>query len=83
MNNTIKIASWNLCLRLMNKKNYVSQMILDEQIDICCLQEIEIKTEVDKDLLSFRGYFCMFITKIHSKYQIRDMMIEIQTIEGG
>ena len=26
------------------------------QLDICCLQEIDIKTEVDKDLLSFKGY---------------------------
>ena len=35
MEDQIKIASWNLCLGLMNKKNYVSQMIIDEKIDIC------------------------------------------------
>ena len=43
MEDQIKIASWILCLRLMNKKNYVSQMIIDEKIDICCLQEIDLR----------------------------------------
>ena len=31
----IKIASWNLCLGLTNKKDYVSQMILNVKIDVC------------------------------------------------
>ena len=43
MEDQIKIASWILCLRLMNKKNYVSQIIIDEKIDICCLQEIDLR----------------------------------------
>ena len=40
----------------MNKKNYVSQRILNENIDICCMQEIDLKPDVDQDLLSFKGY---------------------------
>ena len=40
----------------MNKKNYVSQLIKDEKIDICCLQEIDLKPNIDKNLLSFGGY---------------------------
>ena len=43
----------------MNKKDYVSQMLLNEKIDICCLQEIELKNDVDHELLSFPGYSLM------------------------
>ena len=31
-------------------------MIKDEKIDICCLQEIDLKPNIDKNLLSFGGY---------------------------
>ena len=54
MEDPIKIASWNLCLGLMNKKTYVSQTIMNEKIEMCCLQEIDVKPDVDKDLLSFK-----------------------------
>ena len=47
MEDQIKIASWNLCLGLMNMKNYVTQLIMDEKIDICCLQEIDLKPNID------------------------------------
>ena len=56
MEGKIKIASWNLCLGLMNKKDYVSQMINLNKIDICCLQEIELSPDCDHKLLSFNGY---------------------------
>ena len=34
-------------------------MLLNEKIDICCLQEIELKNDVDHELLSFPGYSLM------------------------
>ena len=43
MEGQIKIASWNLCLGLANKKDYVASMIKENKIDICCVQEIDIK----------------------------------------
>ena len=54
--NKIRIASWNLCLGLANKKDYVSQMILSNKMDICCMQETEISSDYDHDALSFGGY---------------------------
>ena len=38
----IKIATLNLCLGLQQKKNLVKQIIIDEQIDVLCMQETEI-----------------------------------------
>ena len=54
--NNIKVATWNLCLGLANKKELVSQIIKNEQIDICCMQEIDIPLGYNCNLLSFKGY---------------------------
>ena len=56
MEGKINIASWNLCLGLLNKKDYVSQMIISNKIDICCLQEIELKQDIGYSLLAESNY---------------------------
>ena len=56
MNSTIKIATLNLCLGLKNKKEIVKKLILDNGIDILCLQETEIEPSFPVNLLTFRGY---------------------------
>ena len=38
----ITLGTWNLCLGLRNKKDYVSKMINEHKVDIMCLQEIDI-----------------------------------------
>ena len=52
----ITIGSWNLCLGLRNKKDYVSKMIKENKIDIICSQENDIKPDYPLNILSFRGY---------------------------
>ena len=42
MENKIKLATWNICLGLANKKDLVSSIIMENEIDICVLQEIDI-----------------------------------------
>ena len=56
MEDNIKIGTWNLCLGLANKKEIVSKMILEEGIDICCFQEIDVPLTLNHELLSFKGY---------------------------
>ena len=56
MEDKIKIATWNLCLGLSSKKDYVSQIILNEAIDVCCMQEVDLKKDINADLLSVKGY---------------------------
>ena len=51
-----KVATWNLCLGLSNKKNIVKETILAESIDICCMQETELPNGYPANLLSFPGY---------------------------
>ena len=56
MNNAIKIATLNLCLGLKNKKDTVKKLILENDIDILCLQETELEPDFPTKLLTLRGY---------------------------
>ena len=52
----VKIATWNVCLGLKNKKVYVKEKIIEEEIDICCIQECDIPLNYPSNILSFRNY---------------------------
>ena len=52
----IKVATLNLCLGLPNKKTIVKNLIVDEAIDLLCLQETEVDVNLDHKLLSFPGF---------------------------
>ena len=56
MNHKIKIASWNLCLGLPNKKDCVVEILKQNNIKICCLQETEICDNFPESSLNFGGY---------------------------
>ena len=52
----IKIATLNLCLGLPSKKNLVKELIVNEKIDILCMQETEVDLNLEHTLLGFPGY---------------------------
>ena len=56
MTHQLKVVSWNVCLGLTNKKDLIIHEIRKEQIDICCLQECEVSSTLDENILSFRDY---------------------------
>ena len=60
----ITLGTWNLCLGLRNKKDYVSKMINEHKVDIMCLQEIDIEANYPHNILSFKGY--NFLTENNS-----------------
>ena len=45
-----------MCLGLKNKKDYVAEMIRYNNIDICGLQECEVKKDYPLNVLSIKGY---------------------------
>jgi hypothetical protein len=53
----IKIGTLNLCLGLTNKKDLVKKLIIDEKLDLLCLQETEMEINIDHNLMSFGGFF--------------------------
>ena len=52
----IKIATWNLCLGLKKKKDYVYDTIRKEKIDICMLQEVEINKDYPINILTAKDF---------------------------
>jgi exonuclease III len=52
----MKIATWNVCLGLTTKKEIVSRTIVEEDIDICCIQEAEIPAGFPINELTFKNY---------------------------
>ena len=56
MTEEIKLATWNLCLGLPNKKDYVSHILTHELIDICALQECEVDPLIEEKYLSLKDY---------------------------
>lgn len=53
---TLKIATWNMCLGLFYKKDYVRHLLHEHKIDILLLQETEITKEIDPLNLQIGGY---------------------------
>ena len=52
----LKIGSINLCLGLKNKKALVKQLLNENSIDVLSMQEVEVETDFDVELLKLPGY---------------------------
>ena len=52
----MKIATWNACLGLFHKKDYVRQLLELNDIDILSLQETELDPNITPEILHIRGY---------------------------
>ena len=62
----IKIATWNLCLGLSNKKDYVYKTLNSDNIDICLFQEVEIDKNIYIKNLTSKNY-CLEVETITEK----------------
>jgi exonuclease III len=52
----MKIATWNVCLGLTSKKDEIQRMLINEDIDICLIQEAEIPMNFPIKDLTIRSY---------------------------
>ena len=53
---SLKIATWNLCLGLLNKKDIVLDELVKNDIDVCCLQETELGKNCDLKILNSKDF---------------------------
>ncbi len=51
----LKIVSWNLCNGLLNKVDYVKNILLEHNVDIILLQETELPNDTDMNLINIQG----------------------------
>ena len=56
MNKKLIIGTWNLCLGLFHKKDYVRNLLSVHKLDILNLQETEIPFNVSTNLLGIANY---------------------------
>ena len=54
--NNLKIATWNLCLGLANKKDIVTEYLKTSDISVCCLQETEVSNNFPTNILNCNNY---------------------------
>ena len=52
----MKIATWNVCLGLTSRKDEIQRILINEDIDICLIQEAEIPMDFPINDLTIRGY---------------------------
>ena len=64
----MKIATWNVCLGLTSKKDEIERMLINEDIDICLIQEAEIPMDFPINDITIRGYSIEVET---NKYKLR------------
>ena len=56
MKTVLKIATLNLCLGLKFKKDLAKNILLENDIDVLSMQETEIESDFDFELLNIPGY---------------------------
>ena len=52
----LRIATWNLCLGLPNKKDIVTDYLKMNKVNVCCLQETEVQPNFPENLLYTGGF---------------------------
>ena len=53
---SLKIGTLNCCLGLKNKKDLVGQILLEDKIELLCLQEVELEHGFPSDCMNFPNY---------------------------
>ena len=52
----LNVATWNVCLGLKNKKDYIYETLSSKNIDICALQEINLQKDYPEQLLTNKDF---------------------------
>ena len=74
----INVCTWNLCLGLQYKIDYVKEILFNEDIDILCLQETEVDVDSSLEFLKINGYELetdMSTNTIRSMVYIKNQLI--------
>ena len=58
------LNSWNQCLGLTNKKDYVTEIIKRNEIEVCCMQETEVKVDYNNFTLVFSNLLSQRSVKV-------------------
>ena len=60
MKDNIKICTWNLCLGARCKLPLIKELLLENSIDVLCLQEVEINKQDDMNIYNIENFSVEF-----------------------
>ena len=69
----IKICTWNVCLKILHKIHLLKMFVVQNEIDILCIQEAEVKPDDNIELINIRG-FSLEIEKASIQYSRRTLV---------
>ena len=86
----VNVATWNICLGLKHKKEYVYETLKSKKIDICAIQEVEVLKDFPENLLTEKDYIVeielftikartAFIIKCNTNYRRRIDLEQVDT----
>ena len=67
MTDSINIGTWNLCLGLTNKKDYIKRKLIEEHLDILCVQECQVDPNMDENILTIRNHKIELENSVYKK----------------
>ena len=83
-NNKLKISSWNSCLGLFKKLDFIRTLLIDTVPDILFIQEVELNKDMDMEHFRVAGY--TFYSSTPTVYKTRiaayiksDLNCEVKT----
>jgi exonuclease III len=78
-NNNLKVCTWNVCLGLKYKLNYIRELLVKNSIDILCIQEAEVAADDEKRILEIPNY-SLELERVTGSNVIRTVMYIKSTI---
>jgi len=75
----MKICTWNVCLGARCKISIIKELLVKNQIDILCLQEVEIMNEEDTDAYEMENY-SLEIETVSTPFKKRTLMYIHNTV---
>ena len=84
--NRLEIKTLNLCLGLKSKKTLVKKILNENELDVLCMQELEVDKDYDCTLLNIPGYVLEVEENINKKRvgcYIRENLKIHQTTRSG
>ena len=97
--NSIKITSWNICLGISNKLNFIKNLLYTENIDVLFIQEAELQNQtrgcfykidgysliISETIISGKARLCCYIKNSikFSQNKLKNNTIELISIAVG
>ena len=85
----LKIASWNVCLGVSNKLEYITRLLNSDQIDVLFIQEAEIRNQTNIEFYKVKNYTLIISNTLPDGkarlccYVKNDVKFQVNTVQNN